>query len=415
MILLSRKYAKRWRKNAWAKRLLRNGRERRKNFAKSMQEQAQISRKRNAEPNYPPGSSATAQAAGHRRNKNREANLMPPPLIPPRKRSSLPAAINKSTQSPNMRTNNKRKHHESSPRTKQTALGHHKAGHKRSHTVDASAMSDQPRRKPRSPQFPRVTYASSLANGHIISDDVMKQARNLVPKIRTDTTQTDYFRLKALGIDPDTPIVPLTKKRSLSTLDNDSTTNTKARKLSPIANNKSSPGRITTQSPTQGTTTTDPRPANSGIEDLLASMRQVREDMADSISWFQSERAKSEIETPLPPPDETPKQKRLREFKFTPSRTEQRLRATGANGFLPKDWEAKLAESRMSRSNNGSTSFSSPRDSSLSPGYVNEAGQGQARTPIGFAAMIDGDLENEPPAAGVSNGEGLSAEDAIEL
>lgn len=81
-------------------------------------------------------------------------------------------------------------------------------------------------------------------------------------------------------------------------------------------------------------------------EELFAQMRQVREAMSESISWFRAEREKSELSRSssrskdVAPPNETEKQRRLREFKVTPSRTEVRLRETGGGGLLPQGWGA---------------------------------------------------------------------------
>lgn len=91
----------------------------------------------------------------------------------------------------------------------------------------------------------------------------------------------------------------------------------------------------------------------AGIEDnddddddeLFTQMRQVRAAMAESITWFRSEREKSEkspssssAARDQPQRPETDKERKLREFRYTPSRTEIRLRVTGAHGLLPKDW-----------------------------------------------------------------------------
>lgn len=79
-------------------------------------------------------------------------------------------------------------------------------------------------------------------------------------------------------------------------------------------------------------------------EALLRQMRDVRDTMSESISWFIAERAKSQpavSKNPRPDSKETAKQKIVYEFTSTPSRTEQRLRSTGAHGLLPKEWEVK--------------------------------------------------------------------------
>lgn len=141
-------------------------------------------------------------------------------------------------------------------------------------------------------------------------------------------------------------------------------------------------------------------------EQLFAQMRQVREAMSESISWFRAEREKSERshsessrsrDIPNPHPvNETEKQRRLREWKPTPSRTEIRLRATGGGGLLPKGWVAANVEDEEKKDAEG------------------EMGQD---TPRGFAAIESGFGETwgRGNEGGGSRGTGASADDAIEL
>ena len=63
--------------------------------------------------------------------------------------------------------------------------------------------------------------------------------------------------------------------------------------------------------------------------------------------------ARSSVQQRSPPCNETAKEKRLREFKTTPSRTEQRLRTTKANGLLPPDWDGFASFKRGPRNAEG--------------------------------------------------------------
>lgn len=53
---------------------------------------------------------------------------------------------------------------------------------------------------------------SMTGQNGLAKEQIMRQASRLVQG-RTDTTRTDYFKLKALGLDPNTPVIPQTRKR----------------------------------------------------------------------------------------------------------------------------------------------------------------------------------------------------------
>ena len=196
----------------------------------------------------------------------------------------------------------------------------------------------------------------------MLYETLMKQARNAIPKAKSDTTRTDYFRLKALGIDPDTPIVPSTKKRNWDTAQSNgenrsSTSSSLPHSLSTLSS-KASPARPSIQKLQKA-----PNPALAEDEDeaLFAQLRSIREALAESQQWMQSERKSIERSmtpqsisqsqsdqiqpetntTSFTPPDsnETPAQRRLREVRergHKPSRTEMRLKAMGDKALLPK-------------------------------------------------------------------------------
>lgn len=172
---------------------------------------------------------------------------------------------------------------------------------------------------------------SHLANDSPRSNSILQKARNLIGKPKLDTTRTDYFLLKSRGIDPDTPIVPLTnRKRSREEAQ-------LANKI-PVSKALKPTRESRPSSPITNLKEADPR----SDEALFARVRQVREAMAEGISWYRAERVKHRLSAASSkissPRAETEKEKRLREFQFTPSRTEQRLRKTGANGILSKVW-----------------------------------------------------------------------------
>jgi flagellar biosynthesis GTPase FlhF len=181
----------------------------------------------------------------------------------------------------------------------------------------------------------------------------MKQARRLAPNAKSDTTRTDYFRLKALGIDPDTPVVPLTKKRTRNEVEVNRVS--KAIKSSPQAPPSSHTNKTSTTQTSIQESSTPSKSADDADEALFASLRSVREALAESEQWMQSERQSIERQsteratTPQTnassPDNETPAQRKLREIKergHTPSRTEIRLRAMGDKAILPKGfWDGE--------------------------------------------------------------------------
>ena len=163
-----------------------------------------------------------------------------------------------------------------------------------------------------------------------------------------DTTRTDYFRLKAIGVDPDTPLVPRTvKKRHGPDRGRAKGKESPGIPSTTASNGNSEPPTI---DPAPGLSRSlQPRPIADyedidSDEALLNRMRSVRETLSESISWLQTEQSRSQPASSTGSehfPKETTKQKRLREFTRTPSRTEQRLRLTGGHGLLPKAWGAK--------------------------------------------------------------------------
>ena len=224
--------------------------------------------------------------------------------------------------------------------------------HNRSSTIDESTLMNPSQRLFRRPlrsNFER----ENLRGDSLLDNTVGKQAKHLSPMARSGATQTDYFRLKALGIDPDTPAVPFTEPRSNS--EAGASKNGKAsRRLvesSPVSN------QDRTKKSTQATAapTSHPNVRGGGDDDddddddeaFFASIRSIRDTLADSTSWFQNERATLERSmTPhahsqvskSPVRKETPAESRLREIKergSMPSRSEIRLRAMGDRAILP--------------------------------------------------------------------------------
>jgi hypothetical protein len=196
---------------------------------------------------------------------------------------------------------------------------------------------------------------------------------------RKDTTRTDYFRLKAHGIDPDTPIVPDTKaslerKGRLEEVAI-AATRTRAQILSSTARPpvpRSSPqgaaasgtsGLNYSWTPPKRNIQTAPPSAAGKVDDdddLLRRIREVREAMTEDAKWFKTQAVNIEKEIegqeelrgsasqastrPSPNPSASGLA-RANGYEYLPgpeipgsslSRTEQRIRRTGAHGLATK-------------------------------------------------------------------------------
>ena len=287
----------------------------------------------------------------------------------------------------------------------------HQSHHKHSRTLgDSLSLIGQARTSKSGPPF---DFKSSLLDPNSsMTESMMKKARRLAPLGRTDTTQTDYFKLKALGIDPDTPAVPLIRKRRM--IDDPESGSKRASKLSTshyqtslTESRENADVRTMRDSVSSNPETRPQEVVGKDDDELFAQMRQVRAAMSESISWYREEREKSAKSRSTSKSQErraeTEKQRKLREFADTPSRTAMRLRDTGANGLLPKNWEKSLRH------------MADAAD-----------GFGQSKSKLGlrgFAAITNGygvqhngvSSVSGSSSNGVCGRMGASAEDAIEL
>ena len=348
LISLSKKYFGRWRANAWSMKLMRKGRDRRRNFARSIQDFASSTSPKQRSSGYSHDSKHASSAVSINESGSHTPIRRSPSTKPP-KRQSLPSDQRYETVSSGVQTGIKRKRVETRPDTSNQTPEPAKMGHKRSQTFNSTTMSTPSRASIRRPD--RSSIGSSIMDA-----TRMKQARRLViPGLKSDTTRTNYFRLKALGIDPDTPMVPTTKKRAQAQQGINSNCETVRPSprdpfLAISAERPLNPDLLpdTAKSPTA---------ANKDDDDeaLFAQIHSVREALAESERWFQSER--QTIERSVTPQHlrvsphsphghaETPAQRNLRELqqrRQTPSRTELRLRAMGDRALLPKGfWDGE--------------------------------------------------------------------------
>lgn len=189
---------------------------------------------------------------------------------------------------------------------------------------------------------------------------------------KMDNTHTDYFRLKAMGLDPETPIIPDTKE-SLAIRrrkEEEERRNVLARarrrpfvpsssqSSPPAASSQTVPAPIETSpliSESAAPVVVSKKPVVE--DDFLVQIREAREAMKEQEDWFKQQAV--EIERELEQQEEFKKSQSSRRESFTSanglarangyeylpsqsklgsslSRTELRIRQTGAHGLATK-------------------------------------------------------------------------------
>ncbi|KAL8828168.1 MAG: hypothetical protein Q9191_002744 [Dirinaria sp. TL-2023a] len=379
-LLLGKKYFGFWKRKAWSCGLLRKARERRKNFASWMGELSQGPQNRSSEHD------SLGQGLGHGTlNQKSALQTQSQPLD---RRKSLPV---EALREPQIKTGS--------------------SAESQRRIWSSNAM-----RKPL--RYSKVHYKASRSVRNKPLSAVSASSAG-----KMDTTCTDYFRLKAVGLDPDTPVVPLTSKKRPR--GEDSPKSEKRFKsalnrlreglpVDPPSEESNRDGKISVLQPHRPST----HSGEDGDESLFVRSRKLREIMAESISWLRSERARSErsskgiirpltdgISVPTNSEDSWP----------ALSRTEQRLRATGAHGLLPKAWEGNPSW----RDVNGHISTSPP--SKESKQQLPFLGASTSITPVERKATVPWTVK-PMKAEGMNQGskltqavKGSSVKDAIEL
>ncbi|KAL8701283.1 MAG: hypothetical protein Q9224_000576, partial [Gallowayella concinna] len=300
IILLSRKYLGRWKDNAWRKKLLRKGKERRSTFAKSMQQMARSTRQR---PNYPNAAfqSSLLNKSQIRSQSSDERLNMPPPPAPQSdlKRKSLPidSAINGLPNSDAALSNKRRRQEppQGTKSSKQSLRSSFQPHHKRSRTMGDSRRLG--------PQQENLADFSHLDETTYDNERVLQQARRLVGHAKLDTTRGDYFALKARGADPNVSLLQPGIKRSRVDEQIE-----RVRKILKPASPTPLDATLRSQQPlnqSNGVSSqavqVDTNPSISKTssaadspDNLLAQVRKVREALAEGTAWFQAEREKGE-------------------------------------------------------------------------------------------------------------------------
>jgi len=458
--LLAKKYARKWKEISYKRVLSRKGREKRKRFTESMQKLARNAKRRSdevADIDSPP---------------EKRTRVMPPPPKPADplfKSKSLPNQLGtkRSAEDAEGPRHSKKINRSPPPPINGFSKSHHKRSQTLGNWSDASGLTKSMRSQR---LFFSPKSAKTVDTEHSI-DAMREKARRLrIPLGPQDSTRTDYFLLKSYGLDPDTPLNAAARKKvpadegdlwastsrgkSLSHGDQVSTQSAPdggSRKRRASNENEVSAPSPKRFSPPRGNTlgawsatnskpaSTNPRPSDAmhtnGEDDddeaLFAQVRQVREAMSESVDWFRDALRRSS--------SETEKERKFREFKYTPSRSEMRLKATGARGLLPDNWEfgsSVGAGSSIGNRRNSNQSFQEQgpsrddfytQEQSYDGNTVNFDTPTPAPRAMGFAALNNshggfgmGGYQYPAPSygnggMGTGSGSGASPDDAIEL
>jgi hypothetical protein len=281
--------------------------------------------------------------------------------------------------------------------------GHSGPGHKRSKTMTPApnfSASISSRRslggslhKPISSIQPNV---SVFAEPSIFGRSTNTNLRQSTTSQKLDTTRTDYFRLKAMGVDPDTPLIPDTKetlalrrKREVEARQASINSASRGYRSASLENSPAAsmppppvpPPRASTASlkPSQSSA---PTPVE---DDFLKQIRAAREAMAEETEWMRQQQGVMEKE--IEQAEELRRSQgsrdsplsmnglaRVNGYEYLPadirpgtsmSRTEQRIRRTGAHGLATKPLRSRseyvpVAMSKRSAYGYASSSQSTP-------------------------------------------------------
>ncbi len=360
---LIRKYGRLWRYRAWVNSKNREAKERRRRFTNLLNKEAEkrkrleqerleivkaVEEKKKLQVEMAEQKKAEELEVGEKAEFQAAMEMMPKEELGTKKRKGL--------------------HHDS---VKETSIAPTPAGsyrhHKRSRTV-GSPMPPPPKPPQSSPRtasngfrFSNTSLGASVSRSSRIRDPLRRPSH----QSPQDTTKTDFFRLLAHGIDPETSWIPLTasqvtakKKKERQELDARIDAAYNRRKVGTSIKETKSPSAAS-ESPVAVLPSPSPAPSTSGstrseTDELIEQMREARKQMAEDEQWFREERQRMAIDLE--------QHEKLRSsassnqigkfsvnglpmingYEYYPapdlpsglmSRVEQRIRATGARGF----------------------------------------------------------------------------------
>ena len=269
---------------------------------------------------------------------------------------------------------------------RKVAKGHTTRRSKVMEGVSAPSRASSSSKPGTSPSPPHLSTESLPKRSLLLDRNNRTILRRSTGGHKIDSTHTDYFRLKALGVDPDTPIFPDTKsslerKRRCQEEHSYPTPRKRASTLSSVrvrtSGRDDATSAINIQAPINITTPKTSFPvfkqkaleATSRLideeEDFLRQIREVRAAMREDTEWFRTQAAQIEKEVEQEELRRSVSQKdrthndgaaasglnrglsRVNGYDYAPSilqpdsqvllsRTEQRIRATGAHGLATK-------------------------------------------------------------------------------
>jgi hypothetical protein len=357
---LIRKFSLIWRKVTWQNSQARKAKARRQRFNELLTKEAAKKKKLDREKNE------ILQAVEER--KQLQAALRASAIADERSKAAAEEAAKSQTAS------RKRKSMTDTPiqmphdRKEQASRNH-----KRSRTV-GSIMGPPPRPSPAptlptstAPQFSNTSLGASLSRS-----SSTRSLRRSLQRPAQDETKTDFFRLLAAGVDPETPWIPLTasqvadkekKEAAERSAKLEATYN--RRKGATPQKNPTSPARGPVVAPVSASPTNNgaPSPAPSSsmseTEDLIRQLREAREEMDNDISWFKQQnelmQKQAEQEEDILRSSPSSQQSGRTSLNGLPmvngyeywqapnargsmSRVERRIRATGARGLANRPY-----------------------------------------------------------------------------
>ena len=254
--------------------------------------------------------------------------------------------------------------------------------HKRSKTLGSSGHTQSVRPSTSLPaRSPRATLAGSTTLRRSISQKSLQQS---LTQQRLDQTQTDYFMLKAHGVDPDTPLIPeaaaQVTARKQKEEEHRQSVNDRVLRRSGSTLDRSRSRSFTPSSPVQpailmappssvprSTSTVKPTAPSSSVTDedpFLRQLREAKEALSTDETWFKAQT--SELEKEIEQQEEFRRSlgsqsnasyensfaastngfaRSISSYEYKPpelkpgqtlSRTEERIRRTGARGLAGK-------------------------------------------------------------------------------
>lgn len=271
---LSYRYGKRWRDICWRRRLVRQGREKRKRTQKH-QHAKELERKLAA-----------------------ETNAVDDFLKSMQERKPGSGVLNHSQVS---REGSRQRHHNMevpSSGAESHGNGHQRPTKRTDHLDDAGRVSK--------PQVPRTRDSTPVRSQ--LSRTNGSQSTSSVPA----STRSNYFRLRSLGIDPNAGVTAtsLAKKRAREDSEDYAAETPVARKTRPLSHSDPgllrvhqqpdvSPKRSLGLTPSQRRSTSGDEPLSKTFEDdeaLFARARAARQMLSDSAAWYRSEVRKEEAQ-----------------------------------------------------------------------------------------------------------------------